>query len=238
MPRFKVGILDADTRLVITAPAQHARNAPSDGVVRRIALWLPLALVLAALVASAATGRGPVASASAATTLDVTGLVDEFVYLDAVGCSAPASLAIGDLVPNDPWKQTTADCAVLFGTSNSSFGADLQVLEDPSAPVAPADAMKCVAGSCGSAALDDVAPNSITPTGSTSAFGIQLDSTTGQAAPVWSTGRANPVAAASTACNTSAIGDGTCLFRFGASADTNDGPGAYQAQVQFLVLAR
>lgn len=205
--------------------------------------WLPLLALVVLLMASALTGRGGVASdAHAANTVTVTGLVNKLVYLDATGCSGPAALDIGDLVPDDPWKRTAADCSILFGTSNSPLGADLSVLEDPAAPAAPADAMKCSVASCtgGSfdGAINDVAANSTAPSTSASAFGAQLESATGLATAGWTAGKANPVAAASTACSTTNVGDGTCAFRFGASANTTDGPGSYQAQVQFLVLAR
>lgn len=204
----------------------------------RYLAWLPLAAVVALLLVGAITGGSGLPSAQAADEITVTGLVDEYVYMDATGCSGASSLAIGDLVPGDPWKRTTADCSILFGTSNSALGADLDVLEDPAAPATPPDAMKCQVASCGTSELDDVAANSIPPASAASAFGVQLEAASGLASAVWTTGRANPVAAADTACNTAAIGDGTCAFRFGASADTGDGPGAYQAQVQFLVLAR
>lgn len=227
---------------MIATRAQHAHVEPRRSLLRTTAVWLPLVVLAVLLSASALSGRGIVTDAGAATTIDVTGLVDELVYLDATGCSAPAALAIGDLVPDDPWKRTGADCAITFGSSNSALGADLQVLEDPGAPIAPADAMKCIVASCSGGSFDgainDATADSAPPTSSASAFGLQLESAGGLAAPVWTVGRANPAAAATTACNTAAVGDGTCSFRFGAASNASDGPGAYQAQVQFLVLAR
>jgi hypothetical protein len=201
--------------------------------------WLPLVALLALLVVSALSGYGGVArDAHASNTITVTGLVNKLVYLDASGCAASSALDLGDLVPDDPWKRTTSDCSILFGSSNSGAGADLTVLEDPGAPASPADAMKCTVASCGASALDDVAANSAPPASSASAFGAQLESASGLATAGWTVSKANPIAAASTACSTAAIGDGTCSFRFGASANSGDGPGVYQAQVQFLVLAR
>lgn len=201
--------------------------------------WLPLVVVGLLLAHSAITATtGMPSAAAAASTIDVTGLVDKYVYLDATGCSTPASLDLGDVVPDDPWKRAGSDCSILFGSSNSALGADLTMLEDPAAPASPPGAMKCVVASCSGSELDDVAPASTPPTGNTSAFGIQLESATGTATSGWTIGAAYPVAATQTPCSTAAIGDGTCAFRFGASADINDGPGAYQAQVQFLVLAR
>lgn len=211
--------------------------------VRHVVSWLPLAALVALLLGSALSGHAGIAvRAGAASTVDVTGLVDELVYIDASGCANPAALSIGDLVPNDPWKATTRDCAITFGTSNSSLGADLNVLEDPAAVGAAGDAMRCVEASCNTSsydgAIDDVAANSAKPAGATSAFGAELRSVAGLAVPSWSTNRVNPVAAASPACRTGDIGDGTCTFGFGASSAADDGPGSYRAQVQFLVLAR
>lgn len=77
------------------------------------------------------------------------------------------------------------------------------------------------------------------PAGGSSAFGAQLLSAGGIATADWPLAPAvNDVQdAASTACSTSAIGDGTCTFTFGATAQTADVPGAYQAQAQLVVLA-
>ncbi|MCW2927964.1 MAG: hypothetical protein JWM86_1932 [Thermoleophilia bacterium] len=226
---------------MIAIRAQHAQE-PRSSLLRTSLVWLPLVVLVVLLAASATTARGIVPSAGAASTIDVTGLVDELVYLDATGCSTPSSLALGDLVTDDPWKRTAADCSIMFGSSNSALGADLQVLEDPAAPAAPTDAMKCIVASCSGGsydgAINDAPVNSVAPTTSASAFGLQLEGAAGTAAPVWTVGRANPASAASTACNTTGIGDGTCNFRFGASSNATDGPGAYQAQVQFIVLAR
>lgn len=215
-------------------------SAPSPS---RYLAWLPLAALVVLLAVSALTASSGPAPARAATTIDVTGLVDEYVYLDASGCSDANALAIGDLVPGDPWKRTTDDCTFVFGTSNSALGADLAVLEDPGAPASPAGAMKCQVASCTGGSydgvIDDVAPDSAPPTSTASAFGVQLEAVGGLATSPWTVGRAHPVdPVAATACSTAAIGDGTCAFRFGAAADVGDGPGAYQTQAQFLVLAR
>ena len=211
-------------------------------VLRSLA-WVPLALIAAILAISALTAFGGVPTAGAVDTITVTGQVNKAVYMDASGCAGASALDIGDLVPGDPWKRTASDCAILFGSSNSALGADLTVFEDPGAPASPSGAMKCIVASCTGGSWDgqlgDVAPNSLPPGSNASAFGAQLESATGLATAGWTIGNTNPIDGSSTACSTTGVGDGTCAFRFGASADTtSDGPGAYQAQVQYLVLAR
>jgi hypothetical protein len=215
----------------------------SASPVLRSLAWVPLALIVALLAISSITAYGGLSSADASDTITVTGQVNKAVYMDASGCSAPSALDIGDLVPGDPWKRTTSDCAILFGSSNSALGADLTVFEDPGAPASPPGAMKCIVASCTGGSWDgqlgDVAPNSSPPGSNASAFGAQLESASGLATASWSIGDTNPIDTSDTPCSTTGVGDGTCAFRFGASADTTaDGPGAYQAQVQYLVLAR
>lgn len=188
------------------------------------------------------TGHGFQPDAHGATVINVTGSVTADLYVDTTACAA-SSLVIGDLVPGtDGWK-TAQDasgqvCALTFGTTNNSLGADLTILEDPGAPASPPAAMKCISTCIGSA-LNDFDGGS-EPAAGTSAFGAQLISASAGASAAWTTGAAvHAIAdAGSTACQTSAPGDGTCNFTFGATAAITDAPGGYQAQAQSLVLAR
>jgi hypothetical protein len=112
------------------------------------------------------------------------------------------------------------------------------MLEDPAAPASPADAMKCVGGSCGTDSLTDFeGPGE--PAAGTSAFGAQLVSTAGIASAAWAAAPAvfDVQDSASAACTTAAVGTGTCAFTWGATAATSDAPGAYQAQARLVVLA-
>lgn len=232
----------ADTHMAWLPPRARTRRtmtvlAPS---IRRNAAWIPLALLAAIVVLSVVTGRGPVPTAPA-TTLDITGSVNADIYLDATNCT-PASVAIGDLVAGtDPWKtaqdQGGQACSIDFGTSNHLAGTTLSMLEDPSAPPAPADAMKCVAGSCTGDALADY-ENAAEPAPGTSAFGAQLLSASGPATGVWSVAPAvyDVQDAASSACTTATTGTGSCAFTWGATAATADAPGSYQAQARLVVL--
>jgi hypothetical protein len=211
--------------------------APS---IRRHALWVPLALLAAIVVVSIVTGRAPVPRASA-TTLDITGSVNADIYIDATNCT-PASVAIGDLVAGtDPWKtaqdQGGQACSIDFGTTNHLAGTTLSMLEDPSAPASPTDAMKCVAGGCTGDALADY-DNAAEPAPGTSAFGAQLLSASAPATGVWSAAPAvhDVRDAASAACSTATTGTGTCAFTWGATASTADAPGNYQAQARLVVL--
>lgn len=223
---------DAPDAITLAAPARRTAS--------RALWWIPLALLVAALAVSWATGRGPVPNADA-TVVSVTGTVDSEVYLDATGC-APASVAIGELVAGtDGWK-TAQDvsgqsCSIAFGTTHHAPGTDLKVLEDPAAVSPPTAAMKCVAGCIGSALDDYDAPAE--PAAGTSAFGAQLLSASGAASSTWSTAPAvHAIGASSTACRTSAPGTGTCAFTFGATAAISDPAGSYRATTNFVVLAR
>lgn len=209
--------------------------------VRRAAPWLPLAVALALIVSSIVTGRGPVPTGHGASYVGVNASLAADIYIDASGCGASA-VAIGELLPGDPWKtaqdQGGQACAIAFGTVNNAAGTTLTMLEDPSARTSPAAAMKCVGGACsGDSIADYESPGE--PAAGTSAFGAQLLSAGGVASPRWATAPAvNGVQdAASTACSTSTVGDGTCTFTFGATAEAADMPGAYQAQAQLVVLA-
>lgn len=208
---------------------------------RRAAPWLPLALVLALIVASFVTGRGPVPSGHGAAYVGVNASLAADIYVDASGCSASA-VAIGELLPGDPWKtaqdQGGQACAIDFGTVNNTAGTTLTMLESPTAPATPTAAMKCVGPTCSGDSIADY-EGTAEPAPGTSAFGAQLLSAGGLATPVWPLAPAvNDVQdAASTACSTSTAGDGTCTFTFGATAETADVPGAYQAQAQLVVLA-
>lgn len=209
----------------------------------RALVWLPLALVAAVLAASLLSGRAPVPFAEGASVVPVTGSVAADVSIDASAC-LPASVVIGDIVPGtDPWKTAQDNgggtCVIAFGSTNVTQGVNLDVLEDPGAPATPTDAMKCVGAGCGGDSLTDY-DNAAEPAAGTSAFGSQLLSTGGIAVGVWS---AEPAVhqvpdAGDTACQTSAIGTGTCAFTFGATAAATDVPGAYEAQVQYVALAR
>lgn len=207
--------------------------------------WLPLALLVLLLVISVLIGRAPVPVAHAASTgtVDVEGSVAVEVSVVTTGCT-PASVTIGEIIPAaDPWKTAQANgggtCTIQFGTTNSSFGANLAVLEDPGAPAAPADALKCIGGGCGSSAISDYS-GAGEPGIGTSAFGAQLLSASGGATGVWAVAPAvSAIAdAASTACQTNATGTGTCNFTFGATASATDSAGSYEARVQYVALAR
>ncbi|MCW2925409.1 MAG: hypothetical protein JWM98_2813 [Thermoleophilia bacterium] len=202
---------------------------------------LPAACIVALLVLSLVTGHGLVRQA-AATTVDVTGSVDDEIFIDAAGCSA-ASVNIGDLVPGtDGWKtaqdQSSQTCSIDFGTTNHLSGTTLTMLEDPA--VAPGSALKCVAGGCptGSSIADFEDASSEPPAG-TAAFGTQLLSSAGAASPVWSLapGVHDLQDAGDAACTTPGIGTGTCAFTWGAIAAATTPPGAYQAQANLVVLA-
>ncbi len=218
-----------------TLPTASIRFRP-----RRALVWLPLAFLVLVVAISFVSGRGVVPTGSAAS-VGVQASVPADIFVDATNC-ASAALAIGDLVQGtDPWKTAQDEsgqvCAINFGTTNNTSGTTLAMLEDPAAPATPADAMKCVGGSCGTDSLSDYASPS-EPAAGTSAFGAQLLSSGGIATKVW------PVApavkdvqdAASTACSTSTSGTGTCTFTWGATASTSDTPGAYQAQARLVVL--
>jgi hypothetical protein len=204
-------------------------------------MWAPLALIVAILTASWMSGHSPVRSA-AASSVNIDGSVAADVFIDASGCTALA-VNIGELVPGDPWKtaqdEGAALCAIDFGSSNHAAGTDLTMFEDPAAPAAPTDAMKCVGGSCTGDSLSDFSGGA-EPANGASAFGAQLLATGGIASGTW------PIApavrdvqdAGDTTCQTSAAGTGTCSFTFGATASSSDLPGSYQALARLLVLAR
>lgn len=239
---IKTTRLNADVVMVTTSVHNSLRAR-----IVQLVVWLPLALLMVWLGFAMLTAQPLLPSAFGATgsagDVDVTGDVLNTVYVDTTGCSAPASLALGDIVPGDPFQLTASSCVVVFGAT-AIAGADLSVLEDPTAPVTPTDAMKCLDASCGAPGatadvLDDYQGASY-PGANTSAFGIVLDAATTGASGVWSVApNVHRVAAADLACQTSTDADGTCSFHFGASAHpTSDRPGAYQAQVQFAVLPR
>jgi len=216
------------------------RQAPPEPAHRWIdvAAWLPLVL-LAAVLALHLAGAPLIGTAQAVNTqlITVTGVVDKDVQFDPSGCAA-GSLSLGTLVPDDPWVNTPSDCVFVFGTNNSSAGADLVVQEDPLAGAGPA--MKCVAG-CGADSIADL-PGGVaaSPGAPSSAFGMRLMSVGGAATNVWNLAPwVYPVSGAATACQTSSAASGTCSFRWGAmSSSGSDQPGSYQAQTQVTVLAR
>lgn len=218
----------------------HPRS--SDAAVAALTR-LPIVLLLALLVWNMVTGHSPVDAAGAVTDVDVTGSNAAEVSIDTAACLPPA-MAIGDIVPGtDPWKTAQdnggSTCTIAFGTTNISQGVNLSVLEDPGAPPAPADAMKCTSASCAGDALGDFnGPGE--PAAGTSAFGTQLLAAGGIASTAWSVAPAVHAVAdvGQTACQTAAVGTGTCEFTFGATAAVGDGPGAYEAQVRYLVGAR
>lgn len=205
--------------------------------------WLPLVAILVVVGHSWAHARGPVPSASGASYIGVTGAVAADIFVDASGCT-PAAVDIGDLVPGtDPWKTARDEggqaCAVEFGTTNNLTGTTLSMLEDPAAPAAPADAMKCVGAGCTGSSISDYANSAGEPAAGTEAFGAQLLSTGGIAAGTWNVAPAvyDVQDAASAACTTSAVGSGTCDFTWGAVASMATIPGSYQAQARMVVLA-
>lgn len=204
--------------------------------------WLPLVALCALVLASAVLGRGLLPSADAASVVPVTGSIAADIFVDATNCT-PAAVNIGDLVPGtDPWKtaqdQGAATCSIDFGTTNHAAGTTLSMLEDPAAPPAPADAMKCTVGACTGDALTDYQNVGGEPAAGTSAFGAQLLSNTGIATSVWN---ATPAVydvqdTASPACVTGIIGTGTCAFTWGATASTGDLSGSYQAQALLVAV--
>lgn len=205
--------------------------------------WLPFALVLSVVVASCILGHSVVGSADAATTVVVEGEVAAEIHIVTAGCSA-ASLDIGDLLPGvDPWKtahdESGQACRIGFGTSNHHAGTTLTMLEDPGAPAAPADAMKCVGAGCAGDAIDDYQHAAAEPAAGTSAFGSQLLATGGLAGGLWNFAPAvrDVQDAADPACTINSAGDGTCDFTWGATAAAGDTPGSYQAQAQLIVIA-
>lgn len=207
----------------------------------RLLAWLPFAILVAVLTWSGATGAAPAPSAGAASYIGVRGAVTTDIFLDATNCTA-ASVAIGDLVPGDPWKtaqdQGGATCAVDFGTTNNVNGTSLSMLEDPAAPPVPAHAMKCTVGGCSGSSIADYDNPAAEPTAGTAAFGAQLVSRGGIANAVWNTtGVFDVQDSASPACTTTVAGTGTCRFTWGATASTATVPGAYQAQARLVVLA-
>lgn len=201
--------------------------------------WLPLVAILAVCAVSLATGRGPVSNADGASYVGVQATVPADIYVDATNCTA-AAVAIGDLLPGDPWKtaqdEGSQTCGIDFGTTNNLTGTTLSMLEDPAAPAG--DAMKCVSANCAGGAVNDY-DNPAEPGAGTEAFGAQLLSSAGIATSVWSAAPAvNDVQdAASPACTTAVVGTGTCTFTWGATAATGTTPGTYQAQAQLVVLA-
>jgi hypothetical protein len=203
--------------------------------------WLPLVAILAVCAISLATGRGPTPGASAAAVVGVQGAVPADIYLDATNCTA-GSLSIGDILPGDPWKTAQDEggqlCAIDFGTTNNLPGTSLTMLEDPAAPPA-GDAMKCASASCGAGAIDDFENTAAEPAANSEAFGAQVVTTAGLANPVWNVSPAvyDVQDAASTACDTTAVGTGTCGFTWGATATGATAPGTYQAQARLVVLA-
>ena len=205
----------------------------------RTLAWLPLVAILVVCAVSLLTGRAPVSSADGASYVGVQATVPADLYLDATNC-VPAAVAIGDLLPGDPWKTAQDEggqaCAIDFGTTNNLTGTTLSMLEDPVAPAG--DAMKCVSANCAGGAVNDY-DNAAEPTAGTEAFGAQLLSSGGIASTVWTAAPAvNDVQdTASPACTTAAVGTGTCTFTWGANAATGTTPGTYQAQAQLVVLA-
>jgi hypothetical protein len=216
---------------------------PSRRALRAALAWLPLALLVAVIAVSALDGRAPVPLAQGASVVPVTGTVAEDISIDTAAC-LPASVVIGDIVPGvDPWKTAQDNgggiCEVEFGSTNVTQGVNLDVLEDPGAPAAPTDAMKCVGPGCGGDSLADY-DGGAEPGAGTSAFGSQLLGSGGIASPVWTGGtyvHEIPDVAVTT-CQTGAVGTGTCSFTFGATAAVTDTPGSYEAQVQYVALAR
>lgn len=225
--------------------------APTD-IVRRFTTiralsCVPLAMMLAVLLMAAA-GAPLVGQSSAAvtgSTITVTGSVDAEIHLDASGCTSVAALDLDQIVPDDPARETASNCDVSFGTTNHLPGTDLTVQEDPAAPATPTDALKCIAASCTGDSVADYSGTGM-PAAPASAFAMRLHTTAAGTTPGpgWSrsadvTGDMHALAGPSTPCRTSAIGDGSCGFRFAAMATSaNDQPGDYQALAQFVVLPR
>lgn len=201
--------------------------------------WLPLVAILLVTGVSFVTGTGPIRDAGAASYVGVQADVPADIYVDTTNCVAGA-VAIGDVVPGDPWKTAQDEggfvCGVDFGTTNNLPGTTLTMLEDPAAPAA-GDAMKCQSPSCGAGALDDY-DNAAEPAAGTEAFGSQLLNAGGIATGIWSAAPAvyDVQDSASAACSTAAVGTGRCDFTWGATATASTAPGTYQAQAQLVVL--
>lgn len=212
-------------------------NPTIDARAARALTWAPL-MLLAALLSWHLAGAQLVPTSSAASqTVIIDGAVDKDVQLDVSGCAAGTDLAFGSFPSNSAWKATTTPCTVVFGSNNSSAGADLQVREDPIAGAGAA--FKCVGGGCGADTIADT-PVATRPAAPASAFGLTLEAVSGSAVNVWSmAGSAAYPAAdiATTACQTASAAAGTCDFKFGVMA-SGDLPGTYQGQVQYIVLAR
>jgi hypothetical protein len=201
--------------------------------------WLPLVAILVVIGVSFVTGFGPVRDANADSYVGVQADVPADIYLDASACTA-SSVALGDLLPGDPWKTAQdeggAVCSISFGTTNNLAGTTLSMLEDPGA--AFGDAMKCNGATCGGGAIDDY-DNAAEPTPGVEAFGAQLLGSGGIASPIWSSGPAvhDVQDTADATCDTADVGTGNCDFTWGATVATGTTPGTYQAQAQLVVLA-
>lgn len=215
----------------------HVSHPP----IRESLRWLPLAALSLLLAASMLAGRGSFALDAGATAVPVSGSVSSTVFVDASAC-LPAAVAIGDLLPSDPWKTAQDNggqtCNLSFGSPSHAPGTTLTILEDPAAASSPAAAMKCVSGGCTGHALADYSNASGEPTVGTSAFGMQLLGASGAASGLWNAAPAvYPVAnGASSACATASTSTGACSFTFGAAANAGDPPGSYQAQALALAI--
>lgn len=219
------------------------RHLAPQGLIVRFA-WVPLCMLVLAVAISAVTGHALVPRADASTVL-VQGDVGGGVYLDATQCGASAG-QIGDvLLGTDAWRTaqdaTSQVCKITFGAPGDLNGADLVLIDDPSAPGGnTGSALRCTTGACAGHSIADYT-NAAEPSPNTSAFGTQLVGTPGgAAAAVWTAAPAvhglqdsNDVA-----CHTSNTSDGDCSFTWGVTGAANDTPGAYVAHVQSLVVGR
>lgn len=216
----------------------HACPTPRSR--RPLAVWFPFAGIVAIVLLSFVTGRGPVTEGHAAQ-VGVNAELPADIFIDPTACTASA-VNIGDLVPGtDPWKtakdQGGQACDISFGTTNGTDGTTLSMLEDPAN--AAGAAMKCGVGSCTGSSIGDFENASAEPAIGTASFGSQLLSTGGAASAVWplEPGVQDVQDTASPACTTAAVGTGLCSFTFGATAAVATPPGAYQAHANLVVLA-
>ncbi len=213
-------------------------------------LWLPLVVLTIVASCYAAGLSAPVAHGDATSSVTVDGFVIKEMHI-STSCDSN-SLTIPNLTPGDPARESTSDCSVVFGSGNSLQGADLYVSDATAGTDPGMDAMTCVSPSCGTAVIPDVSGSPPAAfNGSNGGFAARLRTVTAPAAAVWTQNTSGLSGAAplqwydiqdapEIACQTNIFGDGTCGFRFAASADPSplQPPGNYQATVLFESIAR
>lgn len=221
-------------------------HAPHATLAMRNAHWSPAVVLLLAAVWMWYGGHvvPPAGAGTASDTVTINADVDKEIHLS--NACVGTALTVGTVTADGSAKETSSDCSITFGTNNDLAGAELRV-SDASAATAPGRAaMVCVGGGCGAATIPDAQGSPLPGSISASAFSLRLASVAGLAAGVWSVNPAtnftgNFYDAADTpdlACQTAAIGDGTCRMRFAVRASGVQAPGSYQAEVLFEAFAR